>query len=367
MELNLPIPDELGIADVAGPLLALGIAVACWVVAQVTPLLINGVVRSLVPAPLQESYDAAIAPRSSLVRFVAVATVADVILVILGRRRLEVLEWVVAAGLTAAIVALLWRWFNRFFEGYVFAKAAQQGRRVNSELLLAVQYVGNGAIITLLVLTFAQTHGVNAIGLLAGLGVGGLAVAFAAQKTLEQVLGGIVLYLDRPFSVDDYIGLDDGTFGRVEAIGLRSTKVRTSGKGTLVVVPNSALTEASIENYSGAKKVLALLSLKVPLPVTDAERALIRQVIFESTGDIFGLDPRNTDIAFRQVDAPNGAAPFMEVQVTLFILGSGEVSMDFRRQLIDIARENLTQRLLEYGLEFDAIASPIYVDAPLTV
>lgn len=70
----------------------------------------------------------------------------------------------------------------------------------------------------------------------------GVAVAFAAQNTLSKLLGGIVLYIDRPFVVDDYIGLPDGTFGRVESIGLRSTKIRSSGKGTLIIISNNSLT-----------------------------------------------------------------------------------------------------------------------------
>lgn len=74
------------------------------------------------------------------------------------------------------------------------------------------------------------------------------------KKTLEQLLGGVVIYLDRPFVLDDYIGLPDGTFGRVESIGLRSTKIRVSGKGTLMVIPNSSLTQTNIENFTGAKK-----------------------------------------------------------------------------------------------------------------
>ena len=63
---------------------------------------------------------------------------------------------------------------------------------------------------------------------------GCLAIAFAAQKTLEQLLGTCVLYLDRPFIPGEYIRLPSGLFGRVESIGLRSTKIRTAAKSTLI-------------------------------------------------------------------------------------------------------------------------------------
>ena len=94
--------------------------------------------------------------------------------------------------------------------------------------------MGAFAIAISLILTFCISHRINVFGIVASLGIGGIAIAFAAQKTLEQFLGGIVLTLDRPFTVGDYIGLSDGqqgkqgTFGRVESIGLRSTKIRFS-------------------------------------------------------------------------------------------------------------------------------------------
>ncbi len=136
--------------------------------------------------------------------------------------------------------------FKQFFDFYLLEAAIKSGRKVSSELLLLTKLLANVVIVVIATVIFAETHHINILGLVASLGIGGLAIAFAAQKTLEQVLGGVVIYLDRPFTIDDYIGLPDGTFGRVESIGLRSTKIRTSGKGTLMIVPNSSLTELNI-------------------------------------------------------------------------------------------------------------------------
>ncbi|MGF1676215.1 MAG: mechanosensitive ion channel domain-containing protein, partial [Rivularia sp. (in: cyanobacteria)] len=114
------------------------------------------------------------------------------------------------------------------------------------DLLLIVETIVNVSIGFIAVLVFANER-FNLIGLITGLGIGGLAVAFAAQKTLEQFLGTIVIYLDRPFVTGEYIHLPpsgkftDSIYGRVESIGFRSTKIRCSGKGTLVIVPNSIL------------------------------------------------------------------------------------------------------------------------------
>jgi len=270
----------------------------------------------------------------------------------------------------ALIIAILVAWlgasiFSRYFDIYLLDAAIQSKRKINSELLLLGKVFVNAGIILVIIVIFAQTHEVNLFGLIASLGVGGLAVAFAAQKSLEQLLGGIVLYVDRPFVADDYIGLPDGTFGRVESIGLRSTRIRISGKGTLMVVPNSFLTEANIENFTGAKKVISMIYINFSQSISDTEKAFIRQVITNSTKEIFGIDPRSTEINFKLLER-NGMQ-ITQAQVSFFILGSGEVSMDLRRQLLDAARQNINRELEEFGIGFNLEERTINVDAPITL
>jgi MscS family membrane protein len=272
-------------------------------------------------------------------------------------------EFGVTLALTVALGLFLFRCFQAYFDTYLLDAALKGGRKTNSEILLLGRFFANFGIIVILTLLFGQTHAINIFGLVASLGVGGIAVAFAAQKVLEQLLGGVVIYIDKPFRVDDYIGLPDGTFGRVEAIGLRSTKVRTSGKGTLAIVPNSAIIQSRVENFSGASKVMAIVHLNLYRVVSDEERALIRQVVQESTRDIFGIDDRSTDITFRNLDEGR----LTQVQTTLFILGASGGSMEIRRQLLDIANQKMTQRLKTYGIAFDIEDPIVYVDAPITV
>lgn len=271
----------------------------------------------------------------------------------------------------SAVVLLIWvgsRLVKQTFDVYLLDVTLRSGRKVNSELLIVGKVLVNLAIVLVALVTFAQTHQVNIIGLFASLGIGGLAVAFSAQKTLEQLLGGVVIYVDRPFVVDDYIGLPDGTFGRVESIGLRSTKIRTSGKGTLKVIPNNSLTQLHIENFSGGKKVMSLFYLVFERAVTLEEQALIRQVILESTEDIIGIDNRSTDIVFRDTAHPEDPrSRKTEAQITLFILGTGEVSLELRRQLLDLANQNMTRQLKKFDIDFKSEQPTIYVDAPITI
>lgn len=97
-------------------------------------------------------------------------------------------------------------------------------------------------------LLILQNGGYNVAGLLAGLGIGGLAVALAGKETLANLFGSIAVLVDRPFQVGDTIRQGD-TEGTVERIGLRSTRVRTA-EGFLVSVPNQIITTSSVTNIS---------------------------------------------------------------------------------------------------------------------
>lgn len=265
------------------------------------------------------------------------------------------------------VIWLVFSLSKLFFDVYLLNAAVREGRKISSEILILgkVTTVAGGIIIV--IITFGQTHQINVVGLVASLGVGGLAIAFAAQKTLEQILGSIVIYIDRPFVIDDYIGLPDGTFGQVESIGLRSTKIRTSGKGTLVVAPNNMLTQITIENFTGAKKVMSIIYLRFYRKIANNEKALIRQVILESTQGIFGIDSRNTNITFMESDSQPESDAGTRAQVTFFILGSGEVSMELRSQLLDIASRNVAQKLKEFGLSFEIESQRVNVASPITI
>lgn len=89
----------------------------------------------------------------------------------------------------------------------------------------------------------------NITAVLAGAGVAGLAIAFAAQDTIANFFGSVMIILDRPFKIKDRIKVGGGTDGIVEQIGFRSTKVRTLD-GHLVSIPNKSLAETEIENIS---------------------------------------------------------------------------------------------------------------------
>ena len=349
------------------PIFLLGVAgILALTGSRWIPPLMQAFGASLVAPQAESVYQKIVKPYQGLLSVVMGLALADsTILLIPAKNRSPLIELPVSLSLAIAGSWLGSRLFKQVFDVYILDAAIGSGRKINSELLIIAKLLANFSIIVIALIIFAQTHQINIFGLVASLGIGGLAVAFAAQKTLEQILGGIVIFLDRPFVVDDYIGLPDGTFGRVESIGLRSTKIRTSGKGTLVIVPNSSLTQVNVENFTGAKKVMALIYLNFHQQMPSVERALIRQIVTDSTSDIFGIDSQNTDVTFR--DCPDGEQSKTQAQITFFILGSSEVSMELRRQLLDIASENIAEKLNKYGIEFDIQEPTIYVDSPITI
>jgi MscS family membrane protein len=119
---------------------------------------------------------------------------------------------------------------------------------VLAERLLTAFFVVAAALAVLAILGF------NLTTVLAGLGIGGIAIAFAAQKTLENLFGGISVLADEVIRVGDYCRFADRT-GTVEDISLRSTRVRTDAR-TELSIPNGALATMNIENFTRRDKIL---------------------------------------------------------------------------------------------------------------
>lgn len=108
------------------------------------------------------------------------------------------------------------------------------------------------AIVVLGGILIIQNLGYSVGSLLAGVGIGGLAIALAAQDTLANLFGTIVMLTDKPFKVGDWIEFK-GVDGDVESVGFRSVKIRTWAK-SLVTIPNKMITSEVIENWSAMPK-----------------------------------------------------------------------------------------------------------------
>ncbi|HEY2340823.1 MAG TPA: mechanosensitive ion channel family protein [Steroidobacteraceae bacterium] len=136
-------------------------------------------------------------------------------------------------------------------------------------------------VVIIAALTWLNNLGYNVSTLLASLGVGGVAVALALQKPLEDVFGAITLYNQQPIRVGDFCRFGDKV-GTVEDIGLRTTRVRTPAN-TIIAVPNAKLAGEYLENFSARRKILynPTLRLRYDTPPEILHRVLgdIRELL----------------------------------------------------------------------------------------
>ncbi|MFO7609466.1 MAG: mechanosensitive ion channel family protein [Candidatus Krumholzibacteriia bacterium] len=160
---------------------------------------------------------------------------------------------------------------------------ARTESRMDDHLVPLVRKAAKTFTVVLAFILVAQNLGYSVSGLLAGLGIGGLALAMAAKDTLANLFGSIMILVDRPFRVGDWVTFDGGD-GVVEEIGLRSTRVRTFAK-TVVSIPNQALANATIENHS----LMPKRRIKFTLGVTyDASAGQMRTLVERIEGYLRG-------------------------------------------------------------------------------
>ncbi len=151
-------------------------------------------------------------------------------------------------------------------------------------------------IVVLALLAVLQNLGLNVTGLLAGLGIGGLAVALAAQKTVENLFGGITVILDQPVRVGDFCRFGD-RIGTVEEIGLRSTRIRTLDR-TIVSVPNGHFASLELENYTVRDRMWLHPTISVRYETTPDQ---LRHLLVEVRRMLYAhprVDPASARIRF---------------------------------------------------------------------
>ena len=156
-------------------------------------------------------------------------------------------------ALIVSVTWIAWR-FVRWSLRRVRNRALAGGHAGTGTLMLLGERILKFVIFVLGVLAVLSNLGFNMSTALAGLGIGGLAIGFGAQKTIENLFGGVSVLGDEVFRVGDTCRFGDRT-GTVEDIGLRSTRIRTEER-TLVAIPNGTVATINLENLSRRDKIL---------------------------------------------------------------------------------------------------------------
>ena len=155
----------------------------------------------------------------------------------------------------AAIDIIIDRWI------YMFKK--KTGSSYEDEGLNLIESIINIFLAAIALILILKVWGVSIGPFLTSLGIIGIAVGFAMQRTLSNIIGGVALVLDKCFRINDLIKLESDEVGRVAEVGLRSTKIVTLDN-ELLIIPNSQLSGARIINYAKPNNILRI---KVPIAV----------------------------------------------------------------------------------------------------
>ncbi len=166
---------------------------------------------------------------------------------------------------------LIGAFLNRM-AAFVIAKEGLARGSIDSQLIRLGFQVFTLVIIATMAVRLSARLGLPTYSLVTGLGVGGLAVALAGREALSNLIGTVMILLDKPFTLGDFIVLEDSLRGTVTEVGLRSTRIRTRD-GILVSIPNSTVANMKIINQSAPASIM-----RVHLPIGVAYASDVKEM-----------------------------------------------------------------------------------------
>jgi len=231
-------------ASVAGALLL------AWLLTRALDLLVHGTLKLLVRGFVWTRWAPLFVPARWVVFGIAQLVATSYFLTVRHRYIGARIAWLII------IASVTWM-AVRFLGAFVTKWAGIRQQQGATERVAIVRLGGRllqGVAVVVGVLAALQSVGINVTPVLAGLGVGGIAVALASQKTLENLFGGMSVIGDSPVRIGEFCRIGTMT-GTVEDIGLRSTRMRTTAR-TVISIPNADMAIQSIESFSARDKIL---------------------------------------------------------------------------------------------------------------
>ncbi len=177
----------------------------------------------------------------------------------------------------ATVVVFFWAGLRAIDLGFQALAATPRARALGLELGLVpmLRKASKIAVVGMAAIAVLTDLGYPVASLLAGLGIGGLALALAAQKTVENLFGSVSISVDRPFQVGDVVRVEGELVGTVEVLGLRSTRIRTPDR-TVVTIPNGKLADQRIETFAARDRCRLFCTLSL---VYDTRAEQMRAVL----------------------------------------------------------------------------------------
>jgi MscS family membrane protein len=257
----------------------------------------------------------------------------------------------VTVALVYSAVWALTRLVDILVGEYLMSLAKRTDTKLDNQLLPILKKGLKVIVLIVGILVILSRFGVDITAVLAGLGIGGLAIALAAKDTVENLFGAFAIFFDKPFKVGDRVVLGDRT-GDVMEVGLRSTRIKTMDN-TELYIPNSKVVTANVENISRPNRCLAYsmtLSLTYDTLPEKMKHAieLVKKILAETEGV---SDKYTPTVVFRDF-GPSSLDVFVKFWIR-----------DYKERMIVVDRIN--QRVLEEfskaKIEFAYPTQTVYV------
>lgn len=245
------------------------------------------------------------------------------------------LQFLIVLSITWLIARLL----ESLFTHYLAPLADKSENDLDDQLLPIVRKGVKTAVWCIGVIVALNNAGYEVGAVIAGLGIGGLALAMAAKDTVSNVFGGFTIFTDRPFSLKDRVRVD-GYDGTIEEIGIRSTRLRTLS-GTLVTIPNATFSGNSVENVSvePCRKIVLNLGLTYDTKPEAMQQAMdiLKQIKEDATG-----------VEEKVIVGFNGFGDFAMNILLIYYVTKGESIIETQTRI----NLEILKRFNEAGLDF---------------
>ncbi len=204
----------------------------------------------------------------------------------LGYEQLNLNEYTydVFYRITKNLITVVFAWFLiRFLDAIARNYAQPAGpsaEGLRTHVISLSRLIIKYSLIALTIIIIISNFGYNVTSLIASLGIGGLAVALAAQEILKNILGGFVIMFDQPFRIGEWVVINK-TEGIVQEIGLRSTRVKTF-RGEFITIPNHFITESIIVNFNKYPDTREILTFVLMRNTNTEKVEIAKKIIIEA-------------------------------------------------------------------------------------
>jgi MscS family membrane protein len=249
-------------------------------------------------------------------------------------------------GQTLAIIVICWACiiFIGLLRDFFVIRLRKKGSTAGVVLIRPITRIVQVLVVVIAVMVWVENLGFRATSLLAGLGIGGLAVALAAQKSIENVIGAITLIGSAPVKIGDFGRFGD-KLGTVEEIGLRYTNIRTLDR-TIVHIPNAIFADMKLENFTDREKIWYHPVIKLSRKTSPNQ---IRYILVEVRKLLYshpGVDPDPARVRFIGFGADS-----LDIDIFAYILRTDyseylEVAEDLHLRIMDIISKAGTELAL---------------------